>query len=113
MRILAVMGVFLVAGLAGFVVLRSRASSRQAHKLVGAGAALVDVRTPAEFDAGHLPGAINIPVAELDARAHEIGPVDRPVVTYCRSGVRSARAAATLTKLGWKTVVNLGPKAAW
>ena len=113
MRWMAVVGVCVVAGLAGFVIFRSRTASVQAHQMVAAGAALVDVRTKGEFEAGHLPGAINIPVDEIDVRATEIGPVERPVVTYCRSGARSARAATTLRNRGWKTVLNLGPKAAW
>ena len=81
--------------------------------MVAAGAVLLDVRTPAEFQQGHLPGAINIPVGEVAARVAEIGPPTTAVVTYCQAGGRSARAAATLTQLGFKKVLNLGPKSAW
>ena len=87
--------------------------SAEAHKLVDEGAALVDVRSPGEFSGGHIPGAVNIPVDEVEQRAGEIGAGSRPVVVYCRSGARSARAAATLQRLGFKQVVNLGPKSAW
>ena len=87
--------------------------SAEAHKLVDEASALVDVRSPGEFSEGHIPGAVNIPVDEVERRAGEIGADSRPVVVYCRSGARSARAAATLQRLGFKQVVNLGPKAAW
>ena len=84
-----------------------------AHDIVDQGGALVDVRSPAEFAGGHLPGAINIPLDEIESRANEIGPTSRPVVTYCRSGARSARAKSAFERLGFERVVNLGPKSAW
>ena len=69
---------------------------------------LVDVREPAEFSAGlgHIDGARLIPLGQLESRLGELAP-DRPVVTVCRSGARSARAAAMLTKLGLRDVANL------
>ena len=56
----------------------------EARRLVESGARLVDVRTPGEFAAGHLPGAINIPVQDLERRLHELGPKQAPIVVYCR-----------------------------
>ena len=96
-----------------FAFLNRGAVSARAHALVEQGAALVDVRSPAEFSEGHLPGAVNIPVNEVQNRAGEIGAETRPVVVYCRSGARSARAASVLTRLGYQQVVDLGPKSAW
>jgi phage shock protein E len=90
-----------------------RKDSSEAHRLVSAGAALIDVRTPAEFAGGHIEGAVNIPVDQLARRSGEIGAKDRPVVVYCRSGSRSAAAAATLRQLGYATVEDLGAKANW
>lgn len=84
-----------------------------ARQLVAEGAALVDVRSPMEFAGGALPGARNVPVHEIEARAGEIGPKDRPVVVYCRSGARSASAAATLRRLGFARVEDLGPMSRW
>lgn len=75
------------------------------------GAALIDVRSAAEFGGGHLPGARNIPVDEVARRIHEV-PADRPVVVYCRSGARSARAARLMREQG-RSVHDLGPKGAW
>ncbi len=84
---------------------------QHARALVSEGATLVDVRTPGEFAAGHVEGATNIPVDELDARMAEI-PSERPVVVYCRSGRRSAHAAASLEARGYE-VFDLGPMTAW
>ena len=53
---------------------------------------LVDVRQQDEYTAGHIPGAILIPVGEIPARMHEL-PVDKDIVFYCRSGKRSQGAA--------------------
>lgn len=73
---------------------------------------LVDVRTPAEFASGHLPGAINIPVETITRRLNEI-PMDQPVVVYCRSGNRSASAATHLRQAGHTQVLDLGGISNW
>jgi rhodanese-related sulfurtransferase len=86
-------------------------SGAEGRALVGAGATLLDVRSPAEFAAGHLDGAVLVPVDELGARLAEV-PRDRPVVVYCRSGGRSARAAALLAAAGYE-VHDLGAMASW
>jgi rhodanese-related sulfurtransferase len=67
---------------------------------VPAGALLLDVREHDEWDAGHVPGAVHIPLGELGARYTEIGQ-DQPLFVICRSGHRSARAAQALTGAGW------------
>jgi glyoxylase-like metal-dependent hydrolase (beta-lactamase superfamily II)/rhodanese-related sulfurtransferase len=69
---------------------------------------IVDVREPDEFEGplGRIPDAISIPLGELNARAGELAK-DRPVVTVCRSGARSAQASLMLQKLGFKDVANL------
>jgi phage shock protein E len=88
-------------------------SSAEARQLVRAGARLVDVRTPAEFASSHLPGAINIPVQELEARLSELRPLDGGLVVYCRSGHRSGNAARTLKRAGFSAVRDLGPMSRW
>ena len=88
-------------------------SGSQARQLVGAGARLVDVRTPDEFAAGHLPGAINVPLAELGQRMVELEPKDGALVLYCRSGNRSGQAKAQLERAGFTTLHDLGPMSAW
>lgn len=79
-----------------------------AKKLVTDGALLLDVRTVEEFKEGHVDGAKNVPVAELEKRLAEVGDKNRPVVVYCRSGRRSETAKGILLKAGWKRVENLG-----
>lgn len=85
----------------------------EARQLVQAGARLVDVRTPGEFATGHIPGAVNIPVQQLDERLAELEPKDKPVVLYCRSGRRSATAARTLKSAGFAVVHDLGSIGRW
>lgn len=90
---------------------RARIPGPKAKELVDSGAQLVDVRSPAEFASGALPGAINLPVQSLGGSLAQLSK-DRPVVVYCASGMRSARAASVLKKAGFE-VHDLGPKAAW
>lgn len=88
-------------------------SSAEARQLVQAGARLVDVRTPSEFAAGHIPGAANIPVQDLGARMKELQPKDAAIVVYCRSGNRSGTAARMLKSAGFAVVHDLGPMSRW
>jgi phage shock protein E len=69
---------------------------------------VLDVRTPEEFAAGHLPGAINIPHTEMAARVAELeGSRDSDIVVYCRTGARSATALGVLGKSGFKRLYHL------
>jgi rhodanese-related sulfurtransferase len=88
-------------------------SSTEAKQLVQAGARLVDVRSPGEFASGHLPGAVNIPVQELDQRMSELEPKDAAIVLYCRSGNRSGSAARQLKAAGYGAVHDLGAMSRW
>src|SRR6188472_3264190 len=93
--VLLVVAAMLVA--AYFMLMKGdNISSMEARQLIQAGARLVDVRTPGEFAAGHIPGAINIPVQQLDARMSELKPTNAAIIVYCRSGHRSGNAARTL-----------------
>ena len=84
----------------------------QAKELVAKGAKLLDVRTPGEFSSGHIEGAINIPVQQLEARLSELDKV-QPVVVYCASGARSAAAMRTMKSEGFAQVYDLGGKSNW
>ena len=87
-------------------------SPAQAAALADGGAVLLDVREPDEWQAGHAPRARHIPLSQLSRRAAEL-PERRVVVTVCRSGARSARAAAMLARDG-REVSNLaGGMRAW
>jgi len=78
---------------------------------------LLDVRQPEEYtgELGHVPGAVLVPLPELRARIDEISAHRRgPVITICRSGNRSARAAAILRDAGFQDVLNMtGGTLAW
>jgi rhodanese-related sulfurtransferase len=108
---------WIVIGLMGafFVYTRfvGKTSPADARALVANGALLLDVRTPGEYGMGHIEGAKNIPVDELGRRIPEVGAKDRPVVVYCRSGARSARAVAMLKQAGYARVEDLGPMSRW
>ena len=76
-------------------------------------AVVLDVREPAEYAHGHVPGAINLPQADLASRLDEV-PRDRPLITICQVGLRSLRAAQFLKQLGFDQVATAkGGTAAW
>ncbi|MEI6274452.1 MAG: FAD-dependent oxidoreductase [Prolixibacteraceae bacterium] len=69
---------------------------------------IIDVRTPSEFLGGAYPGAINIPVDEVQRRISEFGNQSREITVYCASGARSAYAQKILQQLGFTQVKNGG-----
>ncbi len=88
-------------------------TSKTAHLMVDTGAVLLDVRTPKEFEGGHLPGAINVPLPTLTSNPLALGDRQRPVVVYCQSGTRSALASVVLRRAGFSQVADLGPMGRW
>lgn len=102
----------LIGGYAALDQLPSPAAHPTAREQVARGAFLLDVRTPEEFAEGHLPGATNVSVQTLAGRLDEV-PKDRPIVLYCRSGKRSARAAEILRNAGHEEVFDLGAMSNW
>jgi rhodanese-related sulfurtransferase len=78
-------------------------------------ALVLDVREPAEFNAGHILNARNIPLAELEKRVGELSKwKDKPIVIACATGNRSSSALGVLKKQGYERAVNLaGGFAAW
>jgi rhodanese-related sulfurtransferase len=76
---------------------------------------VLDVRTPAEFAAGHVPGAVNVAHDQVPAKLAELAAhKDKDVVLYCRSGRRSAAAANTLRGAGFGKLLHLeGDWLAW
>jgi hydroxyacylglutathione hydrolase len=81
----------------------------KARRTLANGAAALDVREPNEFAAGHLEGAIHVPLGDLERRLDEL-PRDRPIVVYCAHGERSTSAASILERhgLGPAEVLNGG-----
>jgi rhodanese-related sulfurtransferase len=83
------------------------------RKAVVDGAALLDVREMDEYAAGHIEGAINVPLGSLRANLERV-PRDRPVVTFCGMGERSTSAASILEGAGFREVRSLeGGMRAW
>ncbi|MCB1172915.1 MAG: rhodanese-like domain-containing protein [Leptospiraceae bacterium] len=76
---------------------------------IDAGALVLDVRTPGEYQSGHYPNAKLIPIDELQQRLPEIETYkNKTVITYCASGYRSRFAKEILSKAGFKDVINGG-----
>lgn len=71
-------------------------------------ASIIDVRTLAEYEGGHYPGAVNIPLNELPQRLEEFEEMKKPIVAYCRSGARSSMAVSILKQSGLNEVYNAG-----
>jgi phage shock protein E len=84
-----------------------------ARRLVQAGVRVLDVRTPAEFEAGHVPGAVNIPYDQLERRFAELGPTSTPLLVYCRTGHRSGIAIETLRGHGFARIYDLKAYDLW
>lgn len=78
-------------------------------------AIIIDVRENDEWNAGHIAGAIHIPLGEIENRATELAKYQhQPVITQCRSGARSAKAATILSNTGFTHLHNLeGGLNAW
>jgi rhodanese-related sulfurtransferase len=94
-----------------------RVSAREAHALCGQGYSYLDVRSVAEFDAGHPEGAYNVPLSEPAPEGMRDNPEfarqvealfarEAPLVVGCASGVRSLRAARLLVERGFTQVVE-------
>lgn len=111
---------FLCAGLAAVIVfiivteLRRRTgaravSAREAVQLInGHDAAVVDIREPADYKAGHILNARHIPLARLAEEAGRIsGDKNRPVIVYCKSGTMAPGACAQLVAEGYRQVCYL------
>jgi hydroxyacylglutathione hydrolase len=73
---------------------------------------ILDVRSAAEFDDAHVPGALNVPYTRLAAHIHDL-PTDRPIVVHCAVGGRSAPATAYLKSRGFDASNVVGGFNAW
>ena len=68
---------------------------------------ILDVRSTEEFAAGHVPAAVNLPHTELASHLATLGPINQPILVYCRSGRRASLALAELQKLGFRSLFHL------
>jgi len=77
------------------------------NELIKNGAQIIDVRTKAEYQDGHIKGSLNIPLQSLESNLNKIKK-DKPVITCCASGMRSASAKSILQSRGYENVHNGG-----
>lgn len=87
-----------------------------AQKIIqGGDTAVIDVRTPEEFNEGHISGAININIYDEDF-SEQVGalPKEKDYLVVCRGGARSSQACSIMSDLGFKSLNNLeGGMVAW
>src|ERR1039457_7133172 len=105
-----VLAIPVVVGL-GFSMMRRAGgiSPEKARDYLRSGALVIDVRSPGEFNAGHLPNAVNLPVDEMDTTLPDrLKDKDRVLLLYCQSGMRSGMARSRLAGLGYAHAFNLG-----
>ena len=100
-----------------FIILRiiqsiRRISPKRALELQGNGASIIDVRQPSEYYAGHIKGAVNIPLDNISNITKSIKK-DADVVVYYLSGARSGSAARQLKSMGYSKVHDLGSIGRW
>jgi rhodanese-related sulfurtransferase len=92
--------------------LNSTLSISQLRNQPSTEALLVDVRSASEFASGHIPGAVNIPMDQIEARLDDLG-VNVPIVLICQSGKRAGMTAALLEPCQRQTAVLEGGTKAW
>lgn len=76
--------------------------------LVKNGALIIDVRTPAEYETGHIPGSVNIELSSINFSLNDIKKKNKTIIAVCRSGSRSGMAVTVLTAAGIQAY-NGGP----
>lgn len=108
-----IIGLAIVLIALGFVLKRREGAAEiipeeEIQRDLAAGATVVDVRTPGEFAAGHVDGAVNIPLNEVARRSDEFTAFTPPVLLCCRTGRRSGGAALILRRRGITEVKNAG-----
>jgi phage shock protein E len=96
---------------AGFVIFKqvNAVKPETAREWLKNGAKVIDVRSEGEFQEKHLPGTINIPLDGLSDEIARVAPnKEQPLLLHCLSGTRSGAGEATLRKMGYRNVFNLG-----
>jgi phage shock protein E len=79
---------------------RTKTDFKSFKSLVKNGAVIVDVRNNAEFKSGHIKGAVNIPAEYVSEMINDLKKINKPVITCCKSGIRSGMAASVLSSAG-------------
>lgn len=98
----------MVAAIAVAIYLKGMIGKKKIKAALAGGALVVDVRSPAEYGAGHFSGAINIPHDKIASSFKKLGDPGQTIVVYCASGARSSAAASVLKNQGFSKVINAG-----
>lgn len=80
----------------------------EVQEVLDSGAQIIDVRTPREFQSGHVPGSKNIPLSEIEGAVGKFKKTTKPVVLCCASGNRSGQAVQILKSKGVENIYNGG-----
>jgi NADPH-dependent 2,4-dienoyl-CoA reductase/sulfur reductase-like enzyme/rhodanese-related sulfurtransferase len=107
-RLLMQVGYSNVKNGGGIAAMMSRKNTKPSSSTPSNEPVVVDVRTPGEFRGGAYPGAINIPLDDLQMRINEFGSKTRDITLYCASGARSAYGQRVLMQMGFTNVKNGG-----
>ena len=103
--------IFIGTVIAAFLIFKqvNAVKPEMAREWLKKGATIIDVRSEGEFQEKHLPGAINIPLNRLGDEIARVAPnKEQLLLLHCLSGTRSAAGEATLKKMGYRNVFNLG-----
>jgi phage shock protein E len=103
--------VLVVIGIVGFMLMRraGQVPVKEGQELMKRGAMVIDVRTPAEFNTGHLSQAFNMPMDELEGMLpNQVKDKSRVILVHCKTGLRSKKAKSLLTRRGYTNVFDLG-----
>ncbi|MEX2596005.1 MAG: rhodanese-like domain-containing protein [Salibacteraceae bacterium] len=84
----------------GFFGMFGSDSNETVKDMLAKGAVVVDVRTRAEFQGGHVAGSKNYPLQEIEGKVSELKKINKPLVLCCASGARSGQAAGFLKQQG-------------
>jgi phage shock protein E len=98
----------IIIGFFGYRFYRFKKVKAEIPTLLKDGAVLIDVRTSAEYSAGHNPQSINIPLDKLNEESKKLDK-SKTVLLCCASGTRSGMAVGILKKNGFNNVLNAGP----
>lgn len=77
-----------------------KSKAEKVKEMLANGAIIVDVRTPQEYNEGHISNSLNIPVQQIEARVSTLQKKGRPVILCCKSGGRAGRAKSILQRNG-------------
>ena len=89
-------------GLLSLFGVKSR--EQKVKEAIEEGAVIVDVRTPQEYNEGHISNSLNIPLNQIEARVSTLKKKEKTIILCCKSGGRASRAKTILTKNGLKAV---------